>query len=84
MECRIGCGACCIAPSISSSIPGMPEGKAAGIRCINLDELNRCLLWGRPNFPEICKNFQPVRWVCGDSNGEALQRLTELETLTTP
>lgn len=30
-ECRPGCGACCIAPSISSPIPGMPEGKAAGV-----------------------------------------------------
>ncbi|MDW3636530.1 YkgJ family cysteine cluster protein, partial [Vibrio sp. Vb0667] len=24
MDCRLGCGACCIAPSISSPIPGMP------------------------------------------------------------
>ncbi|MBV6674737.1 YkgJ family cysteine cluster protein, partial [Klebsiella pneumoniae] len=24
MECRTDCGACCIAPSISSPIPGMP------------------------------------------------------------
>ncbi|MEO6656902.1 MAG: YkgJ family cysteine cluster protein, partial [Arenimonas sp.] len=24
MSCRPGCGACCIAPSISSLIPGMP------------------------------------------------------------
>ncbi|MDM6904545.1 YkgJ family cysteine cluster protein, partial [Enterobacter hormaechei] len=24
MNCRIDCGACCIAPSISSPIPGMP------------------------------------------------------------
>ncbi|MGL4778393.1 MAG: YkgJ family cysteine cluster protein, partial [Aeromonas veronii] len=24
MECRSGCAACCIAPSISSAIPGMP------------------------------------------------------------
>ncbi len=23
MDCRIGCGACCIAPSISSALPGM-------------------------------------------------------------
>ncbi|HFY5777145.1 TPA: YkgJ family cysteine cluster protein, partial [Salmonella enterica subsp. enterica serovar Typhimurium] len=27
MDCRSGCGACCIAPSISSPIPGMPYGK---------------------------------------------------------
>ncbi|MCC6439509.1 MAG: YkgJ family cysteine cluster protein, partial [Rhodanobacteraceae bacterium] len=26
MSCRSGCGACCIAPSISSPIPGMPNG----------------------------------------------------------
>jgi hypothetical protein len=25
--CRPGCGACCIAPSITSPIPGMPDGK---------------------------------------------------------
>ncbi|HNM56919.1 MAG TPA: YkgJ family cysteine cluster protein, partial [Thauera aminoaromatica] len=24
MDCRPGCAACCIAPSISSPIPGMP------------------------------------------------------------
>ncbi|NYZ53719.1 YkgJ family cysteine cluster protein, partial [Escherichia coli] len=29
MECRPGCGACCTAPSISSPIPGMPDGKPA-------------------------------------------------------
>jgi Fe-S-cluster containining protein len=27
MDCRVGCGACCIAPSISSPLPGMPRGK---------------------------------------------------------
>jgi Fe-S-cluster containining protein len=27
LACRSGCGACCIAPSISSAIPGMPQGK---------------------------------------------------------
>ncbi|MCR3872443.1 YkgJ family cysteine cluster protein, partial [Pseudomonas aeruginosa] len=27
MQCRAGCGACCIAPSISSPLPGMPAGK---------------------------------------------------------
>ncbi|MGU7695722.1 YkgJ family cysteine cluster protein, partial [Escherichia coli] len=29
MECRPDCGACCTAPSISSPIPGMPDGKPA-------------------------------------------------------
>jgi Fe-S-cluster containining protein len=31
MDCRAGCGACCIAPSISSPIPGMPDGKLWGM-----------------------------------------------------
>ena len=38
MDCRPGCAACCIAPSISSPIPGMPHGKPAGVRCAQLDE----------------------------------------------
>jgi len=43
--CRAGCGACCIAPSISSAIPGMPDGKPAGVRCAQLDEQNLCRLF---------------------------------------
>ena len=39
MKCRPGNGACCIAPSISSPIPGMPNDKPAGVPCIQL--LNR-------------------------------------------
>ena len=29
MDCRPGCGACCIAPSINTPLPGMPHGKPA-------------------------------------------------------
>ena len=36
MECRTDCGACCIAPSISSPIPGMPQGKPAGDNAVIL------------------------------------------------
>ena len=46
MECRAGCGACCTAPSISSPIPGMPHGKPAGVRCVQLSDDNLCLLFG--------------------------------------
>ena len=41
MICRSGCGACCLAPSISTPIPGMPQGKPAGVRCVQLDEMQR-------------------------------------------
>ena len=52
--CRPGCGACCIAPSITSAIPGMPLGKPAGVRCVQLDDDNRCasLRLGATHFLE--------------------------------
>lgn len=44
-ECRKNCGACCIARSISSAIPGMPNGKPAEIICIHLDNNYQCELF---------------------------------------
>lgn len=82
MECRLGCGACCIAPSISSPIPGMPQGKPAGVRCIQLDEHNLCRIFGQPERPAVCLNFSADPVVCGDSNEMALANLIFLEDLT--
>ncbi len=52
MKCREGCGACCIAPSISSAMPRMPEGKPAGERCLHLTVDNLCDLFGKPERVE--------------------------------
>jgi len=82
MECRAGCGACCIAPSISSPIPGMPNGKPAGIRCIQLDERNRCLIFGKPERPAVCGNLRPEPAMCGVNAAEAMATLARLESLT--
>lgn len=82
MECRVGCGACCIAPSISSPIPGMPNGKPAGVRCVQLDEGNRCKLFGKPERPAVCARLQANVGMCGYSNAEAMRILEELEWLT--
>lgn len=84
MKCRAGCGACCIALSISSTIPGMQYGKAAGVRCIQLTDDNRCQLFGKPERPEICRLFQPAREMCGHSRQEAMLYLTSLERATRP
>lgn len=84
MECRVGCGACCIAPSISSPIPGMPQGKPAGVRCVQLTPDNRCNLFNRPERPEVCGQFQPAQDVCGSSHREAMFHLTMLERVTRP
>ncbi len=82
MSCRPGCGACCIAPSISGPIPGMPKGKPAGVRCIHLDEDYSCKLYGRPERPEVCVKFQADAETCGDVRTQALERLALLERLT--
>ena len=79
MQCRTGCGACCIAPSISSPIPGMPDGKPAGQRCIQLDENNLCKLFNHPERPQACLNFQATEEFCGTNNNFALQSLIQLE-----
>lgn len=82
MECIVGCGACCIAPSISSPIPGMPNGKPAGQRCIQLDEQNRCKIFGQPERPEVCLKFKAELAICGDGQDTAMANLIELENLT--
>ena len=84
MNCRAGCGACCIAPSISSPIPGMPNGKPAGVRCVQLTGDRRCRLFGLPERPAVCASLRPNEEMCGGSAREALIYLTVLETLTQP
>jgi len=84
MTCRPRCAACCIAPSISSPIPGMPDGKPAGVRCIQLDDQDRCMLFGRPERPAVCGSLQPSEDMCGASREHALRRLGWLERQTAP
>jgi len=84
MDCRVGCGACCIALSISSPIPGMPEGKPAGVRCVQLTPDNYCRLYGRPDRPAVCARLRPDPEMCGSTANEALAWLEELERATRP
>ena len=84
MQCRVGCGACCIAPSISSPIPGLPEGKPAGVRCVQLTNDNRCRLYGMPERPQVCVRLRAEAEMCGSSTEEALRLLTNLERATKP
>jgi len=84
MECRTGCAACCIAPEITTPIPGMPNGKPAGVRCINLDSSNLCTIWGKPDYPELCKAFKADIDHCGSHREQALEVLTLMEQATAP
>lgn len=82
MECRQGCGACCIAPSISSAIPGMPAGKPAGVPCVQLDMQLGCKIFDQPDRPVVCGGFRPMQDVCGFHREEAIWLIGELERQT--
>lgn len=82
LACRMGCGACCIAPSISSPIPGMPHGKPAGVRCAQLTDDNRCAIFGQPERPAVCSGLKPDMDMCGTDREHALAYLRMLEAAT--
>ncbi len=84
LECRTGCAACCIAISISSPIPGMEDGKPAGVRCVQLTADNRCSIFGHPDRPAVCSGLQASVDMCGDSDQEAFNILNWLEEETKP
>lgn len=84
MECRPDCGACCTAPSISSPIPGMPNGKPANTRCVQLSVDNLCNIFGSPLRPKVCSGLQPSREMCLTSRDEAMTYLLTLEAATAP
>ncbi len=82
VKCRQNCGACCIAPSISSIIPGMPNGKPAGVPCIHLDSRFQCQLFGQSSRPKVCCRLKPCMEMCGSNRKQALDYLTQLEQVT--
>lgn len=84
MECRAGCAACCIVVSISSPIPGMPKGKPAGERCIQLTDDNKCRLFGKSERPLVCSSLRPSEEMCGSSNEHSYLFLEQLEQGTRP
>lgn len=82
MQCRASCGACCTAPSISTPIPGMPDGKPANTPCVQLDEQLRCKIFTSPLRPAVCGSLKPEAEMCRDSREEAMVWLLNLESQT--
>jgi hypothetical protein len=74
--CRAACGACCIAPSISTL------NKPAGIACPHLTADLRCAVFGQPERPACCSGLQPAAEMCGQTREEALAWLAQLEAAT--
>jgi len=84
MNCRPACAACCTAPSISTPMPGLPQGKPAGLPCPHLDAELRCRLFGLPERPAVCGSLQPSAEMCGDNREQAMLWLGQLEGATAP
>ena len=74
--CRVGCGACCIAPSISTL------EKQAGDPCRHLDVSFRCTIFDQSERPACCGGLQPSTEMCGDTREQALAYLAALEQAT--
>lgn len=62
----------------------MPNGKPAGVRCVQLTTNNRCAIFGRSERPGVCAALRPTNEMCGTSREEALAYLGDLERLTAP
>ena len=84
MECRPGCGACCTAPSISSPIPGMPDGKPSTSLWSKKAAQPRCKIFTSPLRPKVCAGLQASAEMCGNSRQQAMTWLIDLEMLTAP
>lgn len=84
MDCRPGCAACCVAITISSPLPEMPDGKPAGVRCAHLTDDNLCALFEDPRRPPVCSALAASPEMCGANAAEAFERLHALEVATAP
>jgi hypothetical protein len=62
----------------------MPLGKSAGVRCVQLDAANRCLVFGQPGRPAVCGQLMASSEMCGTNAAAALLWLTQLEVATAP
>jgi len=62
----------------------MPGGKPAGVRCVQLGDDARCLIFGQPGRPAVCAGLMPSAEMCGASAAHAVAFLTRLEQLTQP
>ncbi len=62
----------------------MPQGKPAGVSCVQLLPDYRCALFGKPERPAVCVSLRPTEEMCGITRDEALAHLTRLELATRP
>jgi hypothetical protein len=57
----------------------MPNGKPAGVRCIQLTDDFLCKLIDSPERPKVCFGFVFDLLVCGENREDAMRIIGELE-----
>jgi hypothetical protein len=62
----------------------MPDGKPAGVPCVQLTATYGCAIYGQPDRPACCAALRPAPDLCGTSRTQALQIIGRLEVLTAP
>lgn len=62
----------------------MPQGKPAGIPCVQLSDDRRCALFGKPERPTFCQSLRPTEEMCRENVEEAFEFLSILELATAP
>ena len=62
----------------------MPNGKPAGVRCVQLRDDLSCAIFGQPERPRCCSGLQASTEMCGTSREAALQWLARLDEATRP
>ena len=62
----------------------MPEGKPAGVRCVQLDEQNRCRIFDSSDRPAVCAAFKASLDVCGETREQAMEIIHFWEGATGP
>ena len=62
----------------------MPNGKPAGVRCVQLTDDNRCRLFGLPERPAVCVALRANVEMCGQTQEGAVHYLNRLELLARP
>ena len=67
----------------------MPNGKPAGVRCVQLLDDFKCAIFGKPERPAFCASLQPSLEMCSGDNLKnpreyAINWLSQLELLTIP
>jgi hypothetical protein len=60
----------------------MPNGKPAGLRCVQLLDDYRCAIFGRPERPAVCSGLRPEPAMCGSDRHHAMAYLTAMEDAT--